>query len=83
MQDKMIGAEGERPLDLAAKSLHRLAKKEFVRTRQIHEVVRVDHQRLQVVARPKEVHLIALRLAQFVRSPLARTGRKDLKCIAA
>ena len=41
----------------------------------------MNHKRLQVVAGAKAVHLVALGLSEFIWSPLAGTGREDLKCI--
>ena len=83
VEDKIIGADGEGALDLTAESFNGFSEEQFVGAGEIHQVVGVDDQGLEVVLRAQLQHLLAQRVAEFVRRPLARAGRKYLKRVAS
>ena len=49
MQDQVFRAQHERALDLAAKRFNGLFEKRFRDAREVNEVIRMDHHRLQVI----------------------------------
>ena len=51
---------------------------------EIHQIIGVNHQRLQIVLRPQTAHLLAQwNRLKLIGSPLPRAGRENLKRIAA
>ena len=83
MQDQIFRTQSKRPLHFAPECLHRLLQKNFIRTREIHQVIGVNHQRLQIVGGSQAVHLGTLRLTKFIGRPLPWAGGENLKRIAA
>src|SRR5580704_2575505 len=83
MQHQVIGAECERPVDLAAKSFNRFLEKQRSRAGEVHQVVGVDDQRLQIVFLTQAEHVIALRASEIIGSPLAGTRRENLQRVAS
>jgi hypothetical protein len=53
-----------------------------IAARQVHQIVGVNHQWMQVVFLAQAGHLLALRAGQLVRLPLSRAGRKNLERVA-
>ena len=83
MHDQELGAKCQRPLDLATKRGDRLGMELGVAPAQIDKIVRMDDERLQVVALAPFIHLVALRPPKFVRRPLPRAGGENLEGVAA
>src|SRR5579864_2497574 len=83
MQHQIFRAQSQRPFQLSAKRLHRFLQKGLVRSREIDEIVGVNHQRLQIILLPQAVHDFALAASKLIRTPLPRAGREDLKRIAS
>ena len=50
---------------------------------EIHQIIRVDDERVKVILGPKANHFLAHWMAQFIRRPLAWAGGKNLQRIAA
>src|SRR5262249_146972 len=55
----------------------------LVRAGEIDQVVRVYDEWLQIVTGAETIHLVALRLAEFIRRPAARAGRENLERVAS
>ena len=83
MEDKIIGAYGQGALDLTAESFDGFSEEQFVGAGEVHQIIGVDDQGLEVVLRAQLQHLLAQRIAEFVRRPLARAGRENLKRVAS
>ncbi len=83
MQHQELRAQRQRPLDLAAERHHRLHVKLGVRPRQVDEVIRMDHQRLEPILLAQATHRLALRWRQPARPPLPRTRREHLQRVAS
>ena len=83
MQDKVIGTDRESTLDFSAKSFDGLLKEKLIGAGKIDQIVCVNDEGLEVILGAQAKHLIAQRMAQFIRSPLARARRKNLKRAAA
>ena len=56
MQHQILGAQRQSPLDFAAKGFDRFLQEQFVYARQVHQVVGVNDQRLQVILLPQPLH---------------------------
>ena len=83
MQDKIVGAQSQGALYLASKRLHGFMQEKFVGTGHVHQIIRVNHEWLQIVLGAQAVHLRALWLGQFIWSPLARARREHLESVAS
>ncbi len=83
MQDHIVRAQRQSPLQFASECLNRFFQEWRVRPCQINQVVRMNHQWLEIVCLPQPVQHLALTLAKNIRAPLPRTRREELKRIAA
>ena len=83
MEHEIVGADSQRTLDFSAKRLDGFLQELLVGAGQIHQIICMDDQRLEIVFCAESGHLLALQFAQFVGSPLARAGRENLKRVAA
>jgi hypothetical protein len=83
VEDEIIGADGEGALDFAAESFDGFSQEQFVGAGEIHQVIGVDDERLEIVLRPQLEHLLAQRVAEFVGCPLTRAGRENLQRVAS
>src|SRR5258708_28962408 len=66
MQNQILGTDCQGTLDLSARRLDRFLEKVLSDARQVNEIVRVYHQRLQIIFLTQPFHLIALRTRQLV-----------------
>src|SRR5437879_3234441 len=83
MQHQIFGTERQGSFDFTSKCLNRLLEKDFSCAGQVHQIVGVDHERLQIVLISQTLHLFALRTPKLVWRPPSRTGRENLKSITA
>src|SRR5437868_8286755 len=83
MQDQILGAEVQSALQFSAKSFYGFREELVCVAGQVHQVVGVNHQRLQIVLVAEAGHLVTLRATEIVGLPLARAGRKYLEGVAA
>src|SRR5215471_6548 len=83
MKHQVVSLQRQRALDLAAKSSDGFRVEVRIPSRQIHQVIRVDRERLEVVLLAQPDHLSYMSCSELVRLPLTRTRREDLQDIAA
>src|SRR5438309_12112191 len=83
MQHEIVRAQSQRTFQLTTKRFDRFLQTGLVRSRQIDQIVGVNHQRLQIILLPQAVHDFALGASKLIRTPLPRAGRVDLKRIAS
>ena len=83
MQDEKVRSQRQGAFHLSAKGGDGFAVEQGVAAGEIHQIIRMDRQQLQVVALAQAAHLLALRERKFVGLPLPRAGGENLKCIAA
>jgi len=83
MQDQVFGANSKRTFYFAAEGFHRFPEEEFVGRSQVHKIVGVNRQRLQIVLLAKLAQFVALGAAQVIGRPLSGTRRENLESAAA
>jgi hypothetical protein len=83
MEHKIVGANGESAFHFTAESFDGFFKEQFIGAGEIHQVVGVDDERLEIISGAQLEHLLAQRIAEFVRFPLPRTRRKNLERVAS
>src|SRR6202051_3420956 len=83
MQHELVSAQSQPALEFASKRCNRFFQERRIQSRQIDQIIRMNHQRLEVILLAQSAHPLALAAPKRIRSPLPRTGRKYLKSIAA
>src|SRR5580658_1934351 len=83
MQDQILGAEGQGPLDLAAKRHHALLAEVLGLAADVNQIASMNDERPDFVLRTKFLHSLALTRIRLGRAPHARARGKDLQGIGA
>src|SRR5271154_2437465 len=83
MKNQIVGAEGQSTFYLPAKRSNRLFQEQRSAAGEIHQIVHMDCHGLEIIFFAQAHHFVALRTAQFVWRPLARTGGEYLEGIAS
>src|ERR1700752_1134021 len=83
MQDQVIGTNGQGALEFAAKGFDGFLQKQFVGAGEVHEIVGVDDERLEIVLGAQLQHLFAQRLTEVIGRPLTRAGGENLGRVAS
>ena len=81
MQHQILGADLRRAIQLASKRHDGFLAHHRIERRQIHQVIRMDHQRVQIELRPQRLESLHIVRIRYARAPHPRARREDLEVV--